>query len=155
MFRKKQANGTNPIYGASEQGILGTEQANMDFAFEGERLGFAGGGRDAGAGSNFAADLKIGSIMLGDFISWPTSPRMEVGFDIDYDGTDIVTSAGGNTYANTSYLGSPGWAKTNPWVLAPSSSENQVHKFPIPLQLKPQGIRCCAQLVDRDRLALR
>ena len=50
---------------------------------------------------------------------------MEVGFDIDYDGTDIVTTAGGNTYANTSYLGSPGWAKTNPWVIAPSSAENQ------------------------------
>jgi len=80
---------------------------------------------NAGAGSNFAADLKIGSIQLGEFISWPTSPRMEVGFDIDYDGTDIVTSAGGNTYANTSYLGSPGWAKTNPWVIAPSSAENQ------------------------------
>ena len=76
------------------------------------------------ATTNFAADLKIGSIMLGEFISWPTSPRLEVGFDIDYDGTDIVTSAGGNTYANTSYLGSPTWSKTNPWVIAPSSSEN-------------------------------
>ena len=80
---------------------------------------------NAGAGSNFAADLKIGSIQLGEFISWPTSPRLEVGFDIDYDGTDIVTSAGGNTYANTSYLGSPGWAKTNPWALAASATENQ------------------------------
>ena len=61
MFRKKQANGTNPIYGASEQGILGTEQANMDFAFEGERLGLRGGGMDMGNASNQAQSASMGS----------------------------------------------------------------------------------------------
>ena len=79
---------------------------------------------NAGAGSNFAADLKIGSIMLGEYIDFPSSPDMNVGFDIDYDGTKIVTSSGGSTFANTSYLGSPVWAKTNPWILAASASEN-------------------------------
>ena len=80
---------------------------------------------NAGAGSNFAADLKIGSIMLGEYIDFPHTPDLNVGFDIDYDGTNIVTSAGGSTFANTSYLGSPGWSKTNPWALAASATENQ------------------------------
>ena len=79
----------------------------------------------ANATTNFAADLKIGSIMLGEYIDFPHTPDLNVGFDIDYDGTKIVTSAGGSTFANTSYLGSPGWSKTNPWVITPSSAENQ------------------------------
>jgi len=78
---------------------------------------------NAGAGSNFAADLKIGSLQLGEYINF-SHPELNIGFDIDYDGTNIVTSAGGSTFANTSYLGSPVWAKTNPWILAPSATEN-------------------------------
>ena len=77
------------------------------------------------ATTNFAADLKIGAIMLGEYINFPHTPDLNVGFDIDYDGTNIVTSAGGSTFANTSYLGSPGWSKTNPWALAASATENQ------------------------------
>ena len=83
---------------------------------------------NAGAGSNFAADLKIGAIMLGEYIDFPHTPDLNLGFDIDYDGTKIVTSSGGSTFANTSYLGSPVWAKTNPWILAASASENIASK---------------------------
>ena len=80
---------------------------------------------DSGGTSNFDQDVQIGAIIMGEYISWPVNPRLEVGFDIDYDGTDIVTSAGGGTFANTSYLGSPTWAKTNPWALATAATENQ------------------------------
>ena len=81
--------------------------------------------KEGNLSANFDSDVKIGSIMLGEYIDFPHSPDLSVGFDIDYDGTNLVTSAGGSTFANTSYLGAPGWSKTNPWVLAPSSSENQ------------------------------
>ena len=83
---------------------------------------------NAGPDSNFASDVKIGSIMLGEYIDFPRTPDLNLGFDIDYDGTKIVTSSGGSTFANTSYLGSPVWAKTNPWILAASASENIASK---------------------------
>lgn len=72
---------------------------------------------DSGSTSNFATDVKIGCIMAGEYIDFPHSPDLNVEFDIDYDGTDIVTSAGGGTFANTSSLGSPPWGAGNPWVL--------------------------------------
>ena len=37
----------------------------------------------------------------------------------------MLTSAGGNTFAAPSYLGSPAWAKSNPWVLVTSAVENE------------------------------
>ena len=80
--------------------------------------------KEGALGTNFDSDVKIGSIMLGEYIDFPHSPDLNLGFDIDYDGTNIVTSAGGSTFANTSYLGSPVWSKTNPWILATSAVEN-------------------------------
>ena len=77
-----------------------------------------------GAGSDFDQPVQLGAIMLGEYIDFPNSPDLDVGFSIDYDGTKLLTSAGGNTFAASSYLGSPGWAKTNPWVNATASSEN-------------------------------
>jgi hypothetical protein len=70
-----------------------------------------------GTATNFSTDVEIGCIMLGEYIDFPHSPDMNVKFDIDYDGTDLITSSGGSTFANTSYLGSPVWGAGNPWVL--------------------------------------
>jgi len=83
---------------------------------------------DDGATTNFSQPPQIGAILMGDLIDFPHSPDANLGFDIDYDGTKIVTSSGGSTFANTSYLGSPVWAKTNPWILAASASENIASK---------------------------
>ena len=80
---------------------------------------------DTGSATNFATDVKIGSIMTGEYINFP-GVDLNVGFDIDYDGTDIVTSAGGGTFANTSSLGSPPWGAGNPWAL--ESEDTQVYK---------------------------
>tara|TARA_R100001530_G_scaffold1934_1_gene3326 strand:- start:44 stop:1087 length:1044 start_codon:yes stop_codon:yes gene_type:complete len=82
---------------------------------------------DDGAGSSFATDVKIGAIMMGEYIDFPNSPDLSVGFNIDYDGTNIVSSAGGSTFANTSHLGSPPWGASNPWVL--SGEDTQVYKM--------------------------
>ena len=77
----------------------------------------------------FTQDLKVGAIMLGEYIDFPNSPDLDVGFNIDYDGTKLLTSAGGGSFAASSGLGSPAWAKTNPWVIAPSSAENETTKL--------------------------
>ena len=82
---------------------------------------------DDGTGSSFATDVKIGAIMMGEYIDFPNSPDLSIGFNIDYDGTNIVTSAGGSTFANTSHLGSPPWGASNPWVL--SGEDTQVYKM--------------------------
>ena len=84
---------------------------------------------DGGTGSDYDDPVSIGSIMLGEYIDFPHSPDLNIGFDIDYDGTNIVTSAGGSTFANTSYLGSPNWVKTNPWIIAAEATENQTTKI--------------------------
>ncbi len=84
---------------------------------------------DKSGASSFSSDLKIGAIMLGEAVSWPHSADLNAKFGVEYGGTEILESAGGNTYAVASHLGSPGWAKTNPWVIAPSSSENQTYNL--------------------------
>ena len=80
---------------------------------------------NGGATSDFAQDVQIGAIMLGEYIDFPNSPDLEVGFNIDYDGTKLLTSEGGSVFAASSSFGSPTWAKTNPWALATAASENQ------------------------------
>ena len=80
---------------------------------------------NAGAGSNFADDVKIGSVLLGEYHNF-SSPSMELSFNVDYDGSKLITSAGGNTFAQASALGSPQWASANPWAL--STEATQVYK---------------------------
>ena len=79
---------------------------------------------DDGGTADFAQDVKIGAIIMGEYIDFPNSPDLDVGFSIDYDGSKLLTSAGGNTFAASSYLGSPAWAITNPWILAVAGAEN-------------------------------
>jgi len=80
---------------------------------------------NTGLTTNFNQDVKIGAIMMGEYIDFPNSPDLDVGFNIDYDGSKVLTSAGGNSFAASSYLGAPAWAKSNPWVLATSAVENE------------------------------
>ena len=70
-----------------------------------------------GAGSDFDQPVQLGAIMMGEFIDFPNSPDLDVGFNIDYDGTKMLTTAGGSSYASSSHFGAPSWAATNPWVL--------------------------------------
>ena len=77
------------------------------------------------AGGAFDQDVKIGAIMMGEYIDFPNSPDLDVGFSIDYEGSKLLTSAGGSSYAASSYLGAPAWAKSNPWVLVASAIENE------------------------------
>ena len=78
-----------------------------------------------GTAQNFASDVKIGSILLGEYTDF-SSPSMELSFNVDYDGSKLITSAGGNTFAQASALGSPQWASANPWAL--STEDTQAYK---------------------------
>ena len=83
--------------------------------------------KDGALGTNFDVDVKIGAIMLGEYIDFPNSPDLDVGFTIDYDGTKLINSVGGNTYAQASHFGSAPWGGTNPWVL--SGEDTQAYKL--------------------------
>ena len=71
---------------------------------------------DAGNDQNFPVDVQIGSIIWGEYIDFPNAPDLSVNFNVDYDGSKIVTSSGGHSFSASSHLGSPVWAATNPWV---------------------------------------
>ena len=68
-----------------------------------------------GSGSDFDSDIKIGSLMFGEYLDFPHSPDLSLKTTIDYDGTSLQTSAGGSTYANSAYLSPPDWAVSKPW----------------------------------------
>ena len=78
-----------------------------------------------GTGQNFAKDVRLGSIMFGEYFDFPS---MDLSFstDIEYDGTTIQRSLGGNMYANTTHLGNPVWDHTLPWHVAsgPDQDDN-------------------------------
>jgi hypothetical protein len=71
---------------------------------------------DNGTGVNFNEDVQIGCILMGEYIDFPNAPDLSVNFNVDYDGSKIVTSSGGHSFSASSHLGAPVWAATNPWV---------------------------------------
>ena len=73
---------------------------------------------DSGAGSNFDTDLKIGAILYGEYMDFPSSPDLSIQTSVNYDNTKLQSSIGGNTYANTAAFGQPMWSTTYPWTLS-------------------------------------
>jgi len=73
--------------------------------------------------SNFAEDVKIGSILYGEIVDFP-SPDMGITTTIDYDGTTLQQSIGGATFSNSQYLGQPTWVDTNPWTISTVSNQH-------------------------------
>ena len=70
---------------------------------------------DTNATTNFTEDVQIGAILYGEYIDFPHSPDLSIQTSVDYDGTKLQGSVGGNTYANTASFGQPKWAATVPW----------------------------------------
>tara|TARA_R100001460_G_scaffold30415_4_gene60075 strand:- start:754 stop:1857 length:1104 start_codon:yes stop_codon:yes gene_type:complete len=75
-----------------------------------------------GANSNFLADVIIGSIMFGKYIDFQ-SPNINIDTQVIYDGTDLLQSTGGATFANSKYFGEPTWNSTLPWNLSEISNQ--------------------------------
>jgi hypothetical protein len=59
---------------------------------------------NAGSTEDFSADIIIGSIMFGKYIDFQ-SPNVNIDTQIMYDGTDLLQSTGGATFANSKYFG--------------------------------------------------
>jgi len=82
-----------------------------------------------GSAQNFDADVKIGSILYGEYIDFPHSPDMNVSTSINYGGTELQESIGGGTFANTTHFGQPAWAVTPPWEVASTTSDRSHYSF--------------------------
>ena len=82
-----------------------------------------------GSAQPFNADVKIGSILYGEFIDFPHSPDMNVSTSIDYGGTELQESIGGSTFANSTYFGQPTWAVTVPWDVVTSTTDKSGYSF--------------------------
>ena len=78
---------------------------------------------NAGSTEDFSADIIIGSIMFGKYIDFQ-SPNVNIDTQIMYDGTDLIQSTGGATFANSKYFGEPTWNNTLPWNLSITSNQN-------------------------------
>lgn len=89
------------------------------------RITFA---HDDGANTNFATDLVMGSIMYGEYFDFPQAPDVNVKTTLEYQGTKLKESIGGNTYASTTFFGQPDWYKTLAWVNT-STSNHQTYAF--------------------------
>ena len=72
---------------------------------------------DTNATTNFATDVKIGSILYGEIVDWSHPPQQGITTTVDYDGTTLQQSVGGSTYANSTHFGQPNWSTTVPWNL--------------------------------------
>mgnify|MGYP003648758783 CR=1 FL=1 len=81
-----------------------------------------------GAGVNFATDVFIGSIMIGEYIDFPQTPELDIKTSVSYEGSSTQTSLGGNTYSSSTHLGQPTWAITTPWNLSTTSNQ-QTYSF--------------------------
>ena len=77
--------------------------------------------------TSFDTDLKIGAILCGEYIDFPSSPDLSIQTSVNYDNTKLQSSIGGNTYANTAAFGQPMWSTTYPWAL--SSSDVSTYTF--------------------------
>ena len=79
---------------------------------------------DGGADENFADDVVMGSIMYGEYFDLPNSPDLSVQTSVDYDGTKLKKSLGGNSYASSTFFGQPDWYKTLAWNNTDTSNQN-------------------------------
>tara|TARA_R100000234_G_scaffold3488_1_gene2914 strand:+ start:10823 stop:11836 length:1014 start_codon:yes stop_codon:yes gene_type:complete len=57
----------------------------------------------------YSANIQIGAILLGEVISLPHSPDLQLTRGFVFDGVNKQTSIGGQTYANANFLSGADW----------------------------------------------
>ena len=75
-----------------------------------------------GAGANFEEDVIIGSLLFCKYVDFK-APNLDLTTSVNYDGTNINRSVGGNSYANSTFFGEPTWNHTIPWNLSTASNQ--------------------------------
>lgn len=79
---------------------------------------------DNGSGQSFAEDVVIGGILYGEFIDFPHTPELDLKTSVEYGGTKLEESIGGNTYASTTHFGQSNWSHVTPWSLTTGNTSS-------------------------------
>jgi len=78
---------------------------------------------NSGTNVNYLQDIVIGSIMFGKYVDFK-APNLDLRTSVNYDGTTINKSIGGNSYANSTFFGEPNWSHTLPWNLSDTTDQD-------------------------------
>ncbi len=66
---------------------------------------------------SFIDRTDIGALTTGIFLTPETAVDMKASINHNYDGINLINTAGGSTLTNAKYLGSPNWGDQPPWTL--------------------------------------
>ena len=65
-------------------------------------------------------DAQLNSFCMGHYYDMPNSPDLNLSIDVEFDGIESSTTAGGSTIQNIRYKGAPKWGELNPWEVGKS-----------------------------------
>ena len=60
-------------------------------------------------------NIKIGSILYGNYYKMPNSPDLSLSMSYEYDGTKTIQTRGGSSLSNTFYTSQPFWGDLPAW----------------------------------------
>tara|TARA_Y100001963_G_scaffold136076_1_gene198334 strand:- start:2110 stop:3870 length:1761 start_codon:yes stop_codon:yes gene_type:complete len=66
--------------------------------------------------------VEINNVSMGHYYDLPFSPDLKLTMEVDFDGTDTITTSGGSTITNIRYSGNPKWGTLNPWEVGKADS---------------------------------
>ena len=69
---------------------------------------------------------SLGCLSFGSYFDMPNSPDLKLTMEVEYDGSDSITTSGGATITNIKYQGSPWWYdvdgnRVEPWSVGESN----------------------------------
>ena len=74
--------------------------------------------------STYEADIKIGSLLYGNYYDMPHSPDLNLKLSYEYDGVKTIQTKGGVTLSNASYTKPADWGDIGAWQLGTDSTPN-------------------------------
>lgn len=70
----------------------------------------------------YPTDVKIGSLLYGNYYDMPHSPDLNLKMSIEMDGVKTIQSKGGATLSNASYTKPADWGEYGAWQLGKTSN---------------------------------
>jgi hypothetical protein len=78
---------------------------------------------DSASANYDTATMQLSTIQIGEYLTLPNAPDMNINKSIIYDGVKKQNSIGGQTYANASHIRPPDWIQ-EPWETGGSATIN-------------------------------
>ena len=75
--------------------------------------------------ATYDADIKIGAILIGEYLDFPHAPDLSISKKLLFDGVKKQQSIGGQTYATSSFLMPANWGNYNQWENKSTSTLNK------------------------------